>query len=192
MRYIGAVILIIIFAVVAFITLGRGNNNTKSSDSKKPVTSRVTRLASYDSNDAASISWTQQGRIVGDNQFRAIRITVTRRDRTVQVLDGYKLVPLKEQKYGNTPEAFQAFTRALDLANFGKERKVIQADERGVCPLGNRFIYRATEGSKEIMRTWSDNCLAADGPYAGNTTLVAQLFKNQITDYNKFVSGIQL
>lgn len=188
MRYAVAVILIIVFAIVAIVFLGRATNTGTSRSNA--TASRVTKLADYADNDASSVSWTMQGRLLGEDQFRSVRITVTRHSRTLEILDGYKLVPTRQQDYGNTPEAFQAFTRALDLANFGKERDVKLADERGVCPLGNRYIYRLSEGGSEVMRTWSDSCLTSDGPFSGNPTLIAQLFKNQITDYTKLTSGI--
>ncbi len=188
MRYAIAIFLIIVFAIIAIVTLGRSTGTTTRSSA---AASRITKISDYADNDAASISWTMQGRIVGEDQFKAIRITVTRRNRTIEILDGYKLIPIRQQEYNNTPEAFQAFTRALDLANFGKERTVKLVDERGVCPLGDRYIYRLTEG-QEVMRTWSDSCLTADGPFSGNPTLVAQLFKNQITDYFKLTTGVQL
>ncbi len=75
-----------------------------------------------------------------------------------------------------------------------KKRMVKQPDERGVCPLGNRFIYRLTDSSTEIMRTWSDNCNVANGPYGGGNaaSLITQLFRTQIPEYLKFTSGLQL
>lgn len=189
MRYLLAILLIAFLAIVGTVVLiGRGN----SSSSKAPA--RITKLVDYDTNDGASVSWTQQGRLVGDNERKAIRITITRSNRRVEVLDQYAERAEKSQDFQNTSEAFAAFVRALDAANFGKERTVKQPDERGICPLGNRFIYRLTDKSQEVMRTWSDNCATADGPFGGGNTaqLIAQLFKAQITDYNKFISGVQL
>lgn len=189
MRYIIAIILIILFVIVAIVTIGR--ISAPSSRTNVPA-SRVTKLANYADNTSASVSWTQSGHLVGDDQRRAIRVTVTPRTRTIEVLNGYSQVTERKQELDNTPQAFQQFTRALDKANFGKERTVAQPDERGVCPLGYQYIYRLTEASREVMRTWSDSCLNTDGPSAGNASLISQLFRNQITNYGKFTSNVQL
>ena len=189
MRYAVAVLLIIVFAIVAIIFFGRGNGS-ETRDSA--AASRVTKVADYAENSSASVSWTMQGRVVGEDQFRSVRITVTPRSRTVEILNGYNQITERQQEFGSTPEAFRTFAKALDLANFGKERTVQIADERGVCPLGNRFIYRVSEGAREVMRSWSSSCQSTDGPFSGNPSLVGQLFKNQITDYHKFMNNVQL
>lgn len=189
MRY-GLTVLVVAFLVIvgAAALIGRGNSGPGS------IPPRVTKLAEYDSKDSASVSWTQQGRLVGEDQRRAIRVTVTRGKRTVEILAGYPERIERSAEFPNSSEAFAAFTRALDAANFGKERTVKQSDERGVCPLGSRFIYRFTDAGQEIMRTWSDSCVTSDGTFGGgNTTqLIGQIFKAQITDYNKFISGVVL
>lgn len=189
MRYAIAVILIIIFAVVAIIFFGRSSDNPNRNQGE---VTRVTKLSDYAENSMASVSWTMQGKVVGEDLFKSVRITVTPRSRTVEILSGYNQITERQQEFGNTPEAFRTFTRSLDLANFGRERKVQIADERGVCPLGNRYVYRVTDGLREVMRSWSTSCRTSDGPFSGNSSLVSQLFKNQITDYSKFMSGVRL
>ncbi len=190
MRY-GLAILITIFLLIVGAVVFVGSNNSSS-----PTTSvRNTKLADYENSDHARITWTQQGRLVGDDRRKAIRVTVTRSKRTIEILDGFAERVEQSRELANTPEAFSAFVRALDTANFGRERNVKQPDERGVCALGNRFIYRLTDSGKEVMRTWSDSCLRSDGPFGGGGNTAAQiasLFKAQITDYSKTVSGIRL
>lgn len=190
MKYGLAMLIIVFLAIVGTVILvSRGSN---SSEPVKPA--RITKLVDYENSDSASVSWTQQGRLVGQDQRRAIRVTVTRTKRTVELLSDYEERVERSTEYPNSPKAFESFVRALDNASFGRERKVRQADERGVCPSGNRFIYRFTDNGKEVMRTWSDTCLTADGPFGGGKSaqLIAQLFKSQITDYSKFVNGIKL
>lgn len=189
MRY-GIVTLVIVFLVIlgAVTIFGRGG-----SSSKQPV-SRHTKLVDYANNDGASISWTQQGRLVGEDQRKAVRVTVTKSTRKVEILDGYAQRVEKVQEYANSQEAFDSFTRALDGYNFGQERKVAQSDERGVCPAGNRFIYRLSNNAEEVMRSWSTSCRNTEGNFgggAGNRSQIARLFKLQITDYQKFVSGVR-
>lgn len=189
MRY-GVVTLIIAFlaiiGTVVFVSLNSGPAATSSA--------RVTRLADYDGKDSANISWTMQGRLVGEDQRRAIRVIVSRETRSIEILAGYAERVERSAQYTNSPESFAAFTRALDVANFGRERNVSQPDERGICPLGNRFIYRLTDYSNEIMRTWSDSCQVANGPFGGDKSarLIQQIFKDQIPDYIKFTNGVKL
>jgi hypothetical protein len=190
MRYGLAILIIAFLAIVGTVVLiGRGNNSSNPAKN-----ARITKLADYENNERANVSWTIQGRIVGDDQYHAIRVTVNRSKRTVEVLSGYEERVERSEEFANNPAAFSTFVRALDNANFGKERSVRQPDERGVCPIGNRFVYRVTDASNEVMRTWSDTCLTADGPFGGGNTapLIGQLFKAQISDYSKFTVGVQL
>ncbi len=189
MRYGLAILVIAFLAIVGTaVLIGRGNSDSGA------VRARVTKIADYDSKDSSSVSWTQQGRLVGEDKRRAIRVTVTRSKRTIEVLAGYPERVESNTELPNSTEAFAAFTRALDNAGFGRERTVRLADERGVCPLGSRFIYRLTDSGQEIMRTWSDSCRTSDGSFGGGKTasLISQLFREQITDYDKFISGVRL
>ncbi|HSX24120.1 MAG TPA: hypothetical protein VLE74_03410 [Candidatus Saccharimonadales bacterium] len=191
MRYGIVVLIIIFFAIVGTIVLiGSTNKNTSSAK-----TARVTKLVDYENKDGSTITWTQQGRLLGEDQRKAIRVTVTRNKRTVEILSGYEERVERSEDFTNSPAAFSTFVRALDNANFGRERTVKQPDERGICPTGNRFVYRLTDNGSEVMRTWSDTCASADGPFGGaavGAQLMQQLFKAQITDYQKFTSGVIL
>lgn len=165
-----------------------GNSGTVKS-------ARHTKITEYSDDPAATISWTVQGRLVGEDQRRAIRISVSSSQRRIEILEGYDERVARSQDYPNTSAAFAAFARSLDNANFGKERTVKQPDERGICPQGNKYIYRLTKAGTEIMRTWSDTCLSSNGPFGGgnpSASLIQQLFKSQISDYSKFTSGVKL
>jgi hypothetical protein len=121
MRYGIGIILVIVFVIIASVfLLGRGNN----SGSNTSELSRATRIADYADKDSTRISWTMQGRIVGEDQFKSVRVTVTRQTRTVEVLSGYEERTEKKAEYANTPAAYQTFARALDVASFGRERTV--------------------------------------------------------------------
>jgi hypothetical protein len=190
MRYLVGILLVIFFLILGTALLLGGNDNGNGGK-----TARFTRLAEYENSDGASVSWTQQGRIVGDDQYRAIRVTVTRNTRRIEILNGYQERVERSADFSSTPAAFATFTRALDNQAFGKERDVRQPDDRGVCPLGNRYVYRLTDGPKEIMRTWSDTCQNADGPFGGGPNAVStiqQLFQAQVPNYSSFITNVQL
>ncbi len=189
MRYGLAIIIVAFLAVVTVAVVVGGNDSGSGSSSAK-----VTKVVNYENDDDAAVSWTQQGRLVGEDQRQAIRVTITRNKRQVEVLSGYPERVERSTEFANSPEGFSAFTRALDNAGFGKERTVIQPDERGVCPTGNRFIYEVKDAGQQIMRTWSDSCNTANGTFGGGRTAaqIGGLFKSQITDYSKFISGVRL
>lgn len=189
MRYGIAIIIIAFLAIIGTVLFAGGNGNDTPA-----AKARTTKLADYENKDNANVSWTVQGRLLGQDQRRAIRITINRNKRMIELLNDYEGRVERSSEFANSPAAFADFTRALDNLGFGKERIVKQPDERGMCPLGNRYIYRLTEGAQEVMRTWSDTCAPADGPFGGGKTapVIQQLFKAQITDYNKFVIGVLL
>lgn len=189
MRY-GLAILIVAFLAVVTVAVVVGGNDSDSGSSAP----KVTKAVDYENDDDAALAWTQQGKLVGEDQRQAIRITITRNKRQVEVLSGYPERVERSTEFANSPEGFAAFTRALDNAGFGRERTVTQSDERGMCPGGNRFIYEVKDAGQQIMRTWSDNCNRSNGTFGGGSTAgqIGGLFKNQITDYSDFISGVQL
>lgn len=188
MRYGVAIIIIAFLAIVGTIVLlGRGGKTATGSNGPKTV-----KVSDYADKSSSQVSWTLQGRLVGEDQRRAIRITVSQSARRIEILDGYEETVERSEDFNNTPTAYETFIQALQVANFGKERVVKNTDERGICPLGNRTIYKLEDNGKEVVRTWSDTCLATDGPFAGGVSTTQQLFKLQITDYEKFITGVQL
>ena len=80
--------------------------------------------------------------------------------------------------------------RALARTGFSKERKSSLQDERGICPTGQRYVYEIIDNNDQVSRTWAGQCNA--GNSLGNAPLILQLFRNQITDYGKFVNGVNL
>jgi hypothetical protein len=189
MRYGIAVIIIALLAVIGVVVIVNRNNETPNGT----PTSTTTTLSDYDSSKTPIISWTQQGRIVGNNQYNSIRITITPTSRRVDVLNTYQNQVVKTSQYDNNQDAYNTFARALDLMRFGRTRTVSNPNVEGVCPFGNRFIYTFNAESQEKVNTWSDTCSTADGTYAGtNATSTARLFREQIPDYSRQVSGVSL
>ncbi len=188
MRYLIAVILVILVVVFGTVALLRSfNGGSKTSKALK-----ITKMADFDNNTNAVVSWTMQGRLVGENQRRSLRITITESERTAEILDGYEQTPDKTQTEGNTQAAFATFLRALDNLNFGRPRNFKTSDERGFCPTGNRFVYQLDDGSNQVFRTWADSCQSGDGTFGGVAATTGTVFKAQITDYGKFIFNTSL
>ncbi|MBI1857462.1 hypothetical protein HY003_04295 [Candidatus Saccharibacteria bacterium] len=183
-RPIFSILGIIFIIVLAVLFFNRGSN--------EPSPAKKTQKILHDyANSNAIVGFTTQGKIVGDDKYRSIRITIGRDFRKVEVLDGYEQVVEKAQNFSNNEDAYGVFLRALELHGFTKSRKTPTADERGTCPTGNRYVYEHKDGDDSLQRTWSTSCNTSQGSFAGQQ-VVRQLFQAQITDYGKFTAGIPI
>ncbi len=191
MKYVLGVIGAVILAILAIIIIG-GRGPSTDENGQKPGAKKAVSVLDYTDNYNSEFSWTVQGRLVGQDQRKAIRIVVSQTERRYEVLNGYEETVESVQRFQNSPAAYEAFLRALDVAGFSKERKVANNDERGVCPQGNRYIYSLEDGSERVIRSWSTTCSAAQGPFAGSARSIKQLFQDQIPEYNKLVQGVRL
>jgi len=189
-RYVIAVLALFFIMIFGIMLIGGGS----SDDDKEEPESSVNQKAIYEYADSpvAKVVYTTQGRVVGDDQYSSIRITVSRDSRKAEVLDGYTNNVQKSQTFPNNQAAFDTFLRSLNNSGYMTTRESTSDDERGVCSAGYRYIYELRDGNDEVLRTWSTSCGTKEGPFAGNASAVRQLFQAQITDYNKFVSGVTL
>lgn len=187
MRYFILVSLVILFLIFGIVSIVRKPSRT-------PVTNVPKSLKASDfvNTPNSSVVWTMQGHIVGDDQYNEVRITVNSNERVIDILNGYDHTVVKTERFSNNSEAYKTFLKALDNLGFGLQRKVLVSDDRGVCPLGNRYIYELNYGPQQTLRSWSDSCKVTEGTFAGVANTVITLFKNQITDYNKFVLDTRL
>lgn len=189
MRYLFAVLGVIAIGILAvvLITQNSGNSNTT-----KPGAKPTVKLVDYIDKDNSRVVWTLQGKVVGEDQRRAIRITISSDERRIEILDGYEQTVERSKTYENTQAAYDTFLRALNLAGFTLERKVSNTDERGVCPLGNNTIYDLQEGDNQPVHLWSSSCSSALGTAAGGTGLIQRLFQAQIPDYSAEIKLVHL
>ena len=169
--------------------LGSGPKKPSSATKKNTVTNAidVTKYA----NSNSKVILTVDGRINGDDQHRAIRITVDENMRTAEIIQGFEGYVINTQSAVNYPAAYEKFIFAISRYGFSKERKTTLTDDRGVCPLGQRYIYEIYENDRSVMRRWATSC-GNLGTLAGNPTQINELFQRQVTDYSKFVSKVQL
>lgn len=188
-RYLIGVL--VVFLVIAGVILLLAGGSNKKSNKPAPVTTQK-QIYDYAGSANATTVFTQQGHIVGDDQYRAIRITVARDYRRIDILDSYTSRVIKSKTFENDQAAFDVFLRALDHAGYDKTRKTSITDERGVCPSGYRFLYDMKDGSNQLQHTWSTSCSSKQGTSGGNYDTIRRLFQNQITDYNLFVRGVSL
>jgi hypothetical protein len=152
----------------------------------EPAPVVITDYADRDSK----VIYTFDGRINGDDAHRAVRITVSRGSRTVELLQGYQGNVIKSQQFDNNPNAYRTFIYALSRYNFSKVRKTTSTNDNGACPLGYRFIYELYDNNDQKLRLWGSSCDGI-GTTAGSISSINLLFQNQITGYNKFVADVR-
>jgi hypothetical protein len=189
MRYIFGVFAVVIIMIIAIILIV--TRSPKPADNTVKTGQKVLLASDY-AHENATASFTTEGRLLGEESRRAIRISVTPNLRTVEELDGYNQTSTRTQSYTNTQAGYEEFLLALDNSGFNRKRETTLKDERGVCPLGRTFILALNKGNDQPLRLWATSCSAKQGTAAGAVTTIQQLFQNQIPDYNKFVSNVIL
>lgn len=188
MKYVLGMLGVILVVVLAIILISRGGKD------KPPTGQQGERVitVSEQAKESTSAQMTIQGKLVGEDERRAIRITVSQDERKLEILTGYEEAVESSQVYANTPAAYETFLAALDYAGLSRERKALTTDERAVCPLGNRYIYELKEFSQELIRLWDTTCGNKWGTFGGDENTVRKLFQEQIPEYQKQVKGAKL
>lgn len=189
MKYIFGVLAVVAIAIIAIALLVR---SPAPSNGQKPGAKPVIKLLDYVNKSGSQVQWTIQGPLVGEDQKRSVRISISPNERRVEILDGYDQQIERSQTYTNTQEAYDTFLHALNLAAFSKDRKVANSEEKGVCPLGNLYDYDVVDGSDHPVHLWSASCSVDLGTSAGNAQLIRSVFQNQIPDYNAQIKGVKL
>lgn len=185
MRYLVAVLGIIAVVFLVIVIFFKGDNT------KAPVqnAAKIMKLTDYaDKNSMVSV--TTIGTLVGEENRREIRVTVTPTERRLEVLSGYEEAVMSSQSFPNTQTAYANFLSALSDLGFTSSHKNT-TDPRGVCPTGNRYIYDLSEGGDHLSNLWQVNC-DIPGTFAGHGTTTRQLFQQQIPGYDKLVQGVKL
>lgn len=179
------IFLVVVIGIVLILSLIFGDNKKSTTlTAVKKVT-----LVDFAKRDSQVVAITD-GVINGDDEHRAIRITVDRNTRTMDVIQGYQGKVIASQSYVNNQSAYEEFLSALAKANFASTRKTTIASENGVCATGRRYVFELLESNKSVSRTWTANC--TKGNTSADPARVTKLFRNQITDYDKLMKGQSL
>ncbi len=154
--------------------------NALSPKTAKTTTTQKTALVSYADTDTV-VSMYIDGPVESDLSHEALRISVTKNQVKVELINGYEGKIARQDVFENNPVSYAAFLDSLDKAKFDRTvSSSISADERGYCPLRNRFIYRLDNGSTELVRAWTSSC--GMGNYTGDSSLTRRLFIDQVPD----------
>lgn len=170
--------------ILAFVLILNGVGGD-SKDKPKP-----TPLVDY-ATTSRSVELTVQGPVTADETHKAVRITVSKNSKQIEILHGYDEVVAQTQSYANTESAYAEFLRALDLNGFTKgTATAANKDDRGYCSTGYRYVLAMRDGADEKQRFWTSSC--GRGSFAGNITVMRTLFQKQIPDYNKLTGNLSL
>ncbi len=157
----------------------------------KPKTAIPKPLSSY-SNTDAEVSMTIDGPVNADQNHQQVRITVGTSSVTYEEVSGYDGNVTERQTFHNTEAAYATFLRSLAIAGFTKgDTTASLRDERGHCPLGDRYIFELNQDGNSLERYWTATC---GGPktFLGNQAVTSQLFKDQVPKYNSLSDNINL
>ena len=180
-----AVILVLLVLLFVFVIKRGGNPSQPASDTKK-----VAQLVDY-ADKSSEVSLTTIGRLVGDEEHREIRIIVSANERRIEIISGYNQEVLSSQSYANNQAAYETFLSALGGQGFISAKKTSITDSRSVCPTGQHYEYKLKENDEEKSNLWSISC-DRSGNFNGRASTVRELFRRQIPDYTKQVTGITL
>jgi len=179
--------------IIAMIFSGGGNGSNK----KQPVktsSAKVKTLPDYYNTDATT-SMTIDGHVNGDESHTAIKVTIGQSQREVDIIQGYSGHVVSRQSFNNTQDAYAVFLRAINYSGFLlslKTKTPAPADERGLCPQGNRYIFEFDQNGKVLSRLWASDCGTAVGTLGGSSSLLQGLFEAQIPQYSTFTGNVQL
>ena len=185
MKYIiGVLAFILVFFLAVALLFGRGNDSA-TQDNKT-----IAQMVDY-ADKNSSVSLTTIGRMVGNDERRAIRVIVTPNERRLEILSGYDESVTSLQTYPNTQEAYSNFLSALGNFGFNKKRDTSITDPRGLCPTGNRYVYDLSQDGNHISNLWNTSCNDASN-FDGRGPVIRELFKKQIPDYNQQTQSVKL
>jgi len=186
MRYFFGFIAFLLLIVVGTILIVSHHHSSP----KKPAPI-VRTLPDYASSNS-SVSMTIDGVVNGDDIHRAIRITISKESRNIDIIQGYSGNVINTSSQANTADAYSVFLRALNVASFTAKLKKATGptDSAGQCPDGTREIFALSDNSNTISSLWSSSC--GIGTFGGNPDLAQLLFQRQITNYEDVTANVQL
>jgi len=172
MRYFIGFLIFIGLIVLVFVLFIGGSSTPKTVP---------TSLPSYAASPTV-VRMTIDGPVNADLTHRSVQVTVGRDEANIDVIQGYQGNVLSHGSFASNQDAYTVFLHALDLAGFTKTRITKNTDDRGVCPLGDRYIFEVINGASDLQRTWATTC-GGQGTFGGNLTTILTLFERQIPDY---------
>lgn len=182
--FIIVIVVLVIAAAVSIFQMAIGNN-----DEINPEQADITRSSLLSTDEARSVRMTVRGEIVGNENFRTYRITVSPENRSFVRYKGYLDTPMVEKEYTNNTKAYEEFVYALDRAGLskGKELSTEENDIRGICADGVVYEFDILDGTRVVKHLWTTNCRGIDGSLQSDTAFLQQLFLEQTPDASEYI-----
>lgn len=187
MIIIGVIFFLIVAGLFYFITGGLrpSDGATIEEQNRRLVTT---------THSGRSVRMTVYGPVVANENRESYEVTVSTSTRRFAAYQGYSQTQIASKDYDNTLEAYQQFVYALSRAGFDKERRLStdQADDRGACSTGQRFVYELYENGDAIKRVWTTTCSSAKGSFGGVNTATKDLFNKQIPEFSTVIKALKV
>lgn len=179
--FVGIVILILIFAIIF-------------SGGKKPAPANPLKpLPAYASTDA-SVSFTTDGIVNGDDLHSQIRITIDANSRTLDIIQGYSGRVISTKDFYNTQDAYSVFLKSINNEAFLAKNSSSKspANPAGQCPLGFRYIFSLDQDGGNLFNSWTSSCGTSIGNSKAVLDSISTLFQNQIPGYDNLTGSVNL
>lgn len=191
-RHIGRIFLALFVAALLFIFIVIEIFGGSKKPAPNPSTPVVKSLPDY-SSTTAQVSFTLDGPITGDDTHRQIKIIVDQFQRKLDIIGGYNGNIIQENNFANNQQAYDIFLRSLKNSGFmSKIKNPKITDERGQCPLGDRFIFELNDSGDVLSHSWTTSCGGTLGTLGVTSGTLQQLFKAQITNYDQIISKAKI
>lgn len=190
-RYIIGFVVTVFLLIVLVVLLIGGNIGGGSSKKNTKTTTTMKQLQDY-SNSGAVVKVTIDGPVNAQQVHDQINITVGRDTTVINRNSGYDGNVVKTMTYTNTETAYNVFLNSLNKVGFdkGDNNKALK-DDRGFCPIGNRYVFEIIENGQSVQRYWATSC-GGTKTYLGQLGLTLRLFRAQAPDYSAFISGTNI
>ncbi len=181
---IGAISTILLLVLVFVFVVNRGDDQSSTN------TPKVLKLVDYAEKDS-HVTFQTDGRLVGEEERRSVRITVSANERRLEVLSGYNNDVINSQSFPNTQAAYAAFLSGLSGQGFMQSKKTSVTNPLSVCVNGKHYYYTVTDGNDKKSDLWSVSC-DKTGTFGGRANATRELFQRQIPEYNQLTQGVKL
>lgn len=178
-----AVILLVVLIVIIF---------SHSSSNNAPQAAVPKPLAAYATDPSAQVAMLIDGPVNAPSEHNQVQVIVSNSTTTINVFSGYDNLLKSSDNFPMSVSAFHVFLRSLEYAgyNYGSTSSNL-SQASGFCPTGDRYIFSFNADNLQLERFWTTSC---GGPHTfnGNSSLVLELFENQVPNYADLTSNLNL
>lgn len=187
---IALVLIVIIVAIAALVSLGRSIFGGGSSE---PIVDTGKEALLNTALDR-SVRLTVRGPIVADENFHSYTIVVSPTTRVLTTYEGYLDRQVDTKQLVNNTRAYEQFVHALDRTAITDTTTLEgeAADMRGICATGRVYQYEIMQASNVVKKIWTTTCSKSKGSLKANNTTLTKLFQAQIPEYTKLTQKIRL